>query len=176
MHPSLWFILGALFVERVAELVTNQRNLRLLLRGGARLVQDDGFGLLVVTHSLFFVALAAEALLAPWAGIGWWTVPGLALFVVGELLRGWSIGTLAERYTVRVVVLPTVPLMGGGPYRFLRHPIYVGITLVLAGVPIAFGLWGSALLIALLNGVALTRRIRREDAALAPLRTRPDGG
>lgn len=172
MHP-LWFVLGALFMERAAELVTNRRNVRELIAGGARLVRDDGFGLLLVTHALFFVAAAAEALAAPWAGIGGWTIPGLALFVAGELLRGWSIGSLASRYTVRVVVLPEAPLVAGGPYKFLRHPIYVGITLVLAGVPIAFGLWGTAVLIGLLNAVALARRIRREDAALAHLRAPP---
>ena len=174
MHPGFWFVLGALLMQRVAELVTNKRNIERMKADGGHVVRDDGFGLLVVTQSAFFVLASAEALLSPLAGVGWWTIPGLAVFVVGELLRGWSIAHLAGRYTVRIVVLPQAPLVMGGPYRLLRHPIYVGVTLVLAGVPLAFGLWGTAAVVALLNAVALMRRIRREDAALAPLRRASD--
>jgi methyltransferase len=64
-------------------------------------------------------------------------------------------------------VLPAAPLVAGGPYRWVRHPIYVGVTLMLVGFPLAFGLWTTLGLAAALNGVALVRRIRREDRALA---------
>jgi methyltransferase len=162
-----WTLLGVLAVQRVAEMATNRRNVRRLLAQGARLVPDDGYRLLVVTHSLFYVLAAAELLLAPWARLGWWTLPGLALFLVGETLRGWAIAALGPRYSTRIVVLPRAPLVAGGPYQFVRHPIYVGITLMLAGLPMAFGLWGTMLAIGTLNAVALARRIRREDEALA---------
>lgn len=165
-HPAFWVLLGALALQRVAELATNRRNVRRLLGDGARLVMDDGYGLLVLTHSAFYVACIAEALFAPWAGLGWWTLPALAVFVVGETLRGWAIFALGKRYTTRIVVLPTAQLVSRGPYRFVRHPVYVGITLVLVAFPAAFGLWGTAAGIGLLNAVALARRIRREDLAL----------
>jgi methyltransferase len=138
-----------------------------LLAAGGRLVPDDGYRLLVVTHSLFYLLAAFELLVSPWPRFGWWTLPGLALFIAGELLRGWAILALGPRYSTRIVVLPKAPLVAGGPYRFVRHPIYVGITLMLAGFPLAFGLWGTLVAIGLLNAVALARRIRREDRALA---------
>lgn len=168
-HPGFWWLLVALGLQRIAELATAARNVRRLLASGARLVADDGYGLLVVTHSLFFLAAVAEALFAPWAGISAWTLPGLALLVAGELLRGWSMLALGARWTTRIVVLPEAPLVAGGPYRFLRHPIYVGVTLMLAGFPMAFGLWGTLAGVGLLNAIALVRRIRREDRALAVL-------
>ncbi|MFA5944548.1 MAG: isoprenylcysteine carboxylmethyltransferase family protein [Candidatus Thermoplasmatota archaeon] len=167
MHPGFWWLLVALGAQRLAEMATAARNVRRLLASGARLVSDDGYALLVTTHSLFFVAAIAEAWYAPWAGVGAWTTPGLALFVIGELLRGWSMMALGGRWTTRIVVLPAAPLIAGGPYRFVRHPIYVGVTLMLLGFPLAFGLWGTLVGIGLLNAVALTRRIRREDRALA---------
>ena len=175
MPWGFWALLGALLLQRGAELATNRRNTHHLLAGGGRLVREDGYGLLVVTHSLLFILAAAEAALAPWPGLGWWTLPALAAFVVGEALRGWAILSLGPRYTTRIVVLPAAPLVAGGPYRFLRHPIYVGVTLALAGFPLAFGLWGTAPAIGLLNAVALARRIRFEDRALADLRPAPQG-
>ncbi len=166
-HPGFWWLVLALGAQRLAEMATAARNTRRLLATGARLVKDDGYGLLVLTHSLFFVAAIAEAVLAPWARIGPWTAPGLVLLIAGEALRGWAMLTLGGRWTTRIVILPKAPLVAGGPYRFLRHPIYVGVTLMLVGFPLAFGLWGTLGLAATLNGVALARRIRREDRALA---------
>ncbi|HJQ92703.1 MAG TPA: isoprenylcysteine carboxylmethyltransferase family protein [Candidatus Thermoplasmatota archaeon] len=167
MHPGFWWLVAALGVQRLAEMAAAARNTRKLQESGARLVKDDGYGLLVLTHSLFFAAAIAEALLSPWAGIGPWTLVGLAMLIVGEALRGWSMLELGSRWTTRVVILPKAPLVAKGPYRWLRHPIYVGVTLMIVGFPLAFGLWGTLALAGTLNGVALLRRIRREDRALA---------
>ncbi len=170
LFAGFWWLLGALGLQRIAELATNRRNVRRMLAQGGRLVAADGYGLLVATHTAFYALAAAEALWAPWPRLGWWTLPALGLFIAGELLRGWAIASLGARYATRIVLLPTAPLVAGGPYRFLRHPIYVGITMMLAGFPLAFGLWGTAAAVGLLNAVALARRIRSEDAALATLR------
>jgi methyltransferase len=169
MHPGFWWLLAALAVQRFVELATNAANTKRLLAAGARLVRDDGYALLVVTHAALFPLAAAEAAWAPWAGTGPWTAPGLGLLILGELLRGWAMLSLGRRWTTRIVVFPA-PLVARGPYRFLRHPIYVGVTLVLAGFPLAFGLWGTAALVGALNAAAVARRIRREDQALAAVR------
>lgn len=167
MHPGFWWLVAALGAQRLAEMAAAARNTRRLQEAGARLVRDDGYGLLVATHSLFFAAAVAEALWAPWTGLGPWTQVGLLLLIAGEGLRGWAMWSLGGRWTTRIVVLPAKPLVAGGPYRWLRHPIYVGVTLMLVGFPMAFGLWGTLALAGALNGVALLRRIRREDRALA---------
>ncbi|MEA3166293.1 MAG: methyltransferase [Thermoplasmata archaeon] len=176
MHPGFWWLLVALGAQRLAEMATARRNVRHLLASGARLVSDDGYGLLVTTHSLFFLVAAVEALLAPWARIGPWTLPGLGLLIAGELLRGWAMLALGGRWTTRIVILPKAPLVAGGPYRWVRHPIYVGVTMMIVGFPLAFGLWGTLGVAGALNLVALARRIRREDRALATLVTGPVRG
>ncbi|HUR24775.1 MAG TPA: isoprenylcysteine carboxylmethyltransferase family protein [Candidatus Thermoplasmatota archaeon] len=167
MHPGFWWLVVALGLQRLAEMATAARNTRRLQASGARLVKDDGYGLLVTTHSLFFAAAVVEALASPWAGIGWWTFVGLALLIAGEALRGWAMLALGGRWTTRIVILPKAPLVAKGPYRWVRHPIYVGVTLMIVGFPLAFGLWGTLALAGTLNLVALARRIRREDRALA---------
>ena len=124
----------------------------------------------MATHVLFFVLAALEAAFAPWPATGWWTLLGLVAVAAGEALRAWAIASLGGRWTTRVVVLPEAPLVVGGPYRWLRHPIYVGVTVMVAGFLAAFGLWASLAVVLPLKLVAVLRRIRREDAALAGLR------
>jgi methyltransferase len=73
---------------------------------------------------------------------------------------------LGWRWSTRVWVLPDAPLVTSGPYRFFRHPIYLGVSLELAGLPVAFGLWRTALAVGALNAVAVLVRIRFEERAL----------
>ncbi len=157
---------AAFGVERILELALNRRHVIGLLAKGARIHPDDGFGLIVLVQMGAFVAIAAEWFTGPWTGIGWWTWAGLAVVVLANVLRYWCITTLGERWTVRVVTLPHAPLVNRGPYRFLRHPNYVAVFLELPALALAFGCFASAGAIALLQTVALSRRIRREEAAL----------
>jgi methyltransferase len=160
-----WLLWAAVLAQRLVEVAVAAATTRRMVADGGRLVRDDGTGLMVVVHAAFFPLAAAEALWAPWPALGWWTSVGLIAFLVGEALRGWSILSLGPRWTTRVVVLPA-PLVAGGPYRFLRHPIYAGVVLMLAGFLAAFGLWASLAVLLPLKLAAVTRRIRREERAL----------
>lgn len=160
-------LLAALGVQRLVELAVSRRHERALLARGGERVLDDGMGLIVLVHALFFALALAEFALAPWAG--WHALSPLALAVLlaGEALRYWAIGTLGERWSTRVVVLPGRPPVARGPYRWLRHPNYWGVALTLAAFPLAFGLPATALVVTALNALALARRVRVEERALA---------
>ena len=59
---------------------------------------------------------------------------GLAVFFVGtKALKWWAILTLGPSWTFRVIVVPGAPLIASGPYRFVRHPNYVGVVGELIG-------------------------------------------
>ncbi len=167
--PLFWSIWIGFVLLRAGELWLDRRNVAWLLARGGKLLRDDGYGLLVFVHAAWLLGLAVEAVLAPWPPFGLWSVLGFALLAVGTGLRYASMLQLGRRWTARVVVLPTAPLVTGGPYRFMRHPIYVGVTLELVGLPLAFGLWGTLAVVLPLNAIALARRIRRENAALGRL-------
>ncbi len=152
-------------LQRAAEIVYARRTARGLLANGARFVRDDGMGLIVAVHAAWFAACLAEGSLAG-VGFGWWTGLGMLLFALGAALRYGSMAALRGRWSTRVFVLPDAPLVTTGPYRFLRHPIYLGVSLELAGLPLAFGLWRTAAVVAVLNALALRRRIRLEEKAL----------
>jgi methyltransferase len=54
----------------------------------------------------------------------------------------------------------------GGPYRWLRHPNYLAVTVELLAVPLMAGALWTAACFALANAALLAVRIRAEEQAL----------
>jgi methyltransferase len=158
--------LGLLVAERLVELVLSRRNAaRAFARGGVE-VGRRHYRVMVVFHSLFLGACAAEvlALARPFPGAPGAVALGVALLSQG--LRYWAIASLGERWNTRIIVVPGLPPVTRGPYRFLRHPNYVAVVLELAAVPLLHGAWVTAVLFSLGNAWLLRVRIRSEEAAL----------
>ena len=90
----------------------------------------------------------------------------VALGVCGIALRFWAVLTLRERYTRTLLIQDQHPIERGGPYRWVRHPGYLGSLLTLNGIAAASGNWVVlvASLIATLG--AYDYRIRVEDRML----------
>jgi methyltransferase len=85
-------------------------------------------------------------------------------------LRVWIVGSLGERWTTRIFVLPGAAPVRRGPYRFVAHPNYMLVAAEIAVLPLAFGLTGYGLLFSVLNAWVLFVRIGVESAALAEVR------
>lgn len=166
MTRLAWLLLGAIAVQRLAEVAISRRNQRTLLERGARLVEGDAYPWIATVHVLWFPATAAEILWAPWAGAWAGTWPLLAAYAAAEVLRVWAIRTLGPRWTTRVVVLPDENPVQAGPYRWLDHPNYAAVAVELAALPLAFGAPATALAATTANGLALRRRIEIEEAHL----------
>jgi len=148
-------------IQRVAELVIARRNTaRLQSEGGAEFGRTH-YPLIVLFHAAWIAGLWIYGRDHDVSRIG------LAIFVVLQLLRVWTIATLGHRWTTRIVVMPGLPRVTGGPYRFLRHPNYAIVAAEIAVVPLALGLPLFALVAFLANAAVLAIRIRAEDAALA---------
>lgn len=97
-------------------------------------------------------AVMAVSIALVWAGIG---------------LRWWSFRTLGRYFTFRVMTSPDQPVITTGPYRFLRHPSYLGFLLILGGIGLGYGNWLSLAAITLIPLIGFINRIRVEEAALA---------
>jgi protein-S-isoprenylcysteine O-methyltransferase Ste14 len=91
---------------------------------------------------------------------------GIALIVTGSVLRLWAITTLGRWFTYDVRVTDDQPVVQTGPYRWVRHPSYTGVLLVLFGIGLTLGNWLSLLFVLVLPTLGLVRRIQVEEAAL----------
>jgi protein-S-isoprenylcysteine O-methyltransferase Ste14 len=67
-----------------------------------------------------------------------WSIVGLAMTAASLLFRYWSIRTLGRFFTSVVMVQSGQRVIQHGPYRFLRHPSYLGSFLMAVGVSIFF--------------------------------------
>lgn len=91
---------------------------------------------------------------------------GVVLGFVGLLVRLWALLTLRHRFTRTLLVHEGHTVERGGPYRFVRHPGYLGSLLTLNGVALASG--SAPVFVASLaaTSAAYAYRIRVEDAML----------
>jgi protein-S-isoprenylcysteine O-methyltransferase Ste14 len=89
---------------------------------------------------------------------------GLVLSALGAALVAWSVRELGSSITPFPKPLPRGKLVETGPYRLLRHPIYVGGFLFFAGLSLAFSAWGLLLTAAL--GAFWVAKARLEERLL----------
>jgi len=158
--------MGLLVAERLVELWLSRRNAaRAFARGGVEMGQGH-YRVMVAFHTLFLFACVAEVLglHRPFPGVWGWVALGGA--VLAQALRYWAIATLGDRWNSRIIVIPGLELVTGGPYRFLRHPNYVAVVLELLAVPLIHGAWLTAVVFTVGNAVVLFVRIRAEEQAL----------
>lgn len=165
-----WYVVlvGATAVERLAELVVSARNARWsFARGGVESGRGH-FPAMVALHTGLLVASVAEAWLADRPFLPWLGWPMLVLVLASQGLRWWCIATLGPRWNTRVIVVPGLPLVARGPYRWLRHPNYVAVVVEGVALPLVHSCWVTALAFTVLNAVLLVRfRIPAEERALA---------
>lgn len=177
MSTALYALLvGATAVERLAELVVSARHARWAFDRGGFERGRGHFAPMVVLHATLLLACVGEVLVAdrPFLPLLGW--PALLLVVASQALRWWCIATLGPRWSTRVIVVPGLPLVTHGPYRFLRHPNYVAVVVEGVALPLVHTAWVTAVVFTAVNALLLVRyRIPTEEQALAEaLRASPD--
>lgn len=166
MTGPLALFLGLTLFERAAEVLLSARNARRLRALGAVESGAGHFPLLVAVHALYLCALPLEIVaLGARPGAHWpaW----LALWVAAQAVRLCTMRALGVRWTVRILVVPGMPRVRRGPYRWMAHPNYAAVAVELIAGSLLFGAWRTAAVVSLLNLAALSIRIQAEDAALA---------
>lgn len=91
---------------------------------------------------------------------------GLWVVAVGLSLIAWSLVVLGEGMLGGVE--PTASrLVSRGPYRYVRHPIYVGMLIAMVAYGVAAGSWPGLVATGVLVVPAIVFRAAREERALA---------
>ncbi|MBA2951169.1 isoprenylcysteine carboxyl methyltransferase family protein [Streptomyces himalayensis] len=165
----IWYtlLIGAVAVERLAELAVARRNRCWSLAHGAIEAGQRHYPAMVLLHTGLLAGCLAEV----WAAgrsfvpfVGW---PMLAVVIAAQGLRWWCIATLGRRWNTRVIVIPGMALVTNGPYRWLRHPNYAAVAVEGVALPLVHSAWMTAVAFTVCNTALLTVRIHCEDAALA---------
>jgi methyltransferase len=162
---ALYWTLGLVALQRLAELAWAARNTARLRRLGAIEADAGGYPLFILLHAGLLVCLAIAVPAA--TPLRW---PLLALFALLQLGRLWVILSLGDWWTARILTLPGAPLVRTGPFRWLRHPNYLVVIGEFAVLPLAFGAVVIAAIFSALNLMLIIRRMRIEDRALMPRR------
>jgi methyltransferase len=122
-----------------------------------------------VAYPSAFLALLAEGALrgAPPAIAA---IAGIAVFAAAKAIKWWAIVSLGSHWTFRVIVVPGNTLVESGPYRYLRHPNYVGVIGELVGVALTAHAIVSGPIVIVAFAVLVWKRIAVEERALQQAR------
>jgi protein-S-isoprenylcysteine O-methyltransferase Ste14 len=94
-----------------------------------------------------------------------WRIIGDAIACAGLITAVWARVTLAGNWSGTITFKEDHELIRRGPYRWVRHPIYTGILLMVLGTAIVFGRLGPFLGLAICF-IGTWRKLRREEALL----------
>jgi methyltransferase len=158
-------LIVAVAAERLAELVVSKRNLAWARKHGGLEYGFRHYPFMVFLHTGLLVACLLEAAHRPFVpALGW---PMIAVVGLAQALRWWCIAVLGPRWNTRIIVVPGLPLVDRGPYRWIRHPNYVAVVLEGIALPLVHTAWITAVVFTVVNAALLRVRISAENAALA---------
>lgn len=169
MDSRLWFgvLIGAVVAERIAELVVSQRNASWALNQNGVETGRGHYPPMVALHTGLLAACLFEVLVADRPFVPALGATMFALVLAAQALRWWCIATLGRQWNTRVIVVPGLPLVAGGPYRWLRHPNYLAVVIEGIALPLVHTAWVTALAFTGLNAILLLGfRIPAEERAL----------
>lgn len=152
----LWTILWLVFA----------RNVKVTARRQAALPRLLNMALLICAAAMLAAPhlpmTALEARLLP--GTQWklWAGLGAALTFLGLLFTVWARIYLGRNWSGVAAVKADHELITGGPYGWVRHPIYSGLALAFLGMAVAVGQWRGVLSVALALAAIVQRIIVEE--------------
>lgn len=129
--------------------------------------QSDKFSILLI---LIMSSLCVAGSVTEWAyfnrhisAMNVFTYIGLGLLCTGIALRLWSIQTLGKHFTATVRLHDNHSLITYGPYRYVRHPSYLGAFIAIAGCPLFLNNWITVYFCPAAMIVAYWYRINHEE-------------
>ena len=138
-----------------------------LRRRGARIRYEDRgsrplISLMLVSFVIaFFFASSGIASLSSWS-----FYLGIGLMITGIVLRQWSIAVLGRYFSRTVGVQEGQAVVDNGPYRYVRHPSYTGLLMIVIGLGFVLRSWGAVLVLIAFFGMAFGYRIHVEEGVL----------
>jgi protein-S-isoprenylcysteine O-methyltransferase Ste14 len=115
------------------------------IRGKGSAARDHGtlwLNMVIITAAVVAAGLLTGAVgnAGPWEfGSTGLSAVGLLVMWTGLAVRIWAIAVLGNSFRTTVEVDTSQRVVDSGPYRWVRHPSYTGIVLLLAGLGLVYG-------------------------------------
>ncbi|WP_213816084.1 isoprenylcysteine carboxyl methyltransferase family protein [Glaciihabitans sp. dw_435] len=170
----IWYLVLILAtgVERITEVRISNRHAAWAFERGGKEFGQRHFPWMVALHTALLLGALAEVFLLDRPFIPWLGWPMLVIALACQAGRYWVIWALGNQWNTRVIVVPGLPRVVRGPYRYswLRHPNYVIVAIEGIALPLVYTAWITAIAFTVLNAILLLRfRIPTEDRALTAL-------
>lgn len=162
-----FLFLGLLALRKIVDQVRSKRNiLRLQQQRDILPSQDRALPWMLLTHVAFFVLTPLEVVLLDRTFIPALGIPMIVVFVLATLLRWWATALLGRQWNSKVVVPNDLLPVTSGPYRLVRHPNYLAISLELLSAGLIYSAYLSTIVVGVLNLYSIIKRIRMEEEVL----------
>jgi methyltransferase len=160
------FIIFILFLvfQRLAELYVSSKNEKWLLKNGAVQYGKVHYPFMVAMHTLFIISVITEYI---WRDDTIVSYPLIIFFFVLIVIKVIVISTLGHYWNTKIYKVPGTRPVATGIYKYIKHPNYIIVICEIAVIPLAFGLYYTAVTFSILNAVMLYVRIKKENEVLA---------
>ena len=153
---SLWLFFSIYFVASMR---------RIQIKRSVPLPSFERVCLLLVTALLFFPRTHVSFLAIRFHNRRTIALAGLILTILGLAFSAWARDVLGRNCSGRIVIQIDHQLITAGPYAYVRHPLYTGLLIALAGTTLVSGDYGS--LLGLFLAINIFRlKARREEQLL----------
>ena len=160
-----YIILSIVIIQRLLELVIAKRNEKNMRAQGAYEVGASHYPLMILLHVSFFISLLVEVTTFNLTPSPLFLV-FLIMFLCVQGLRVWCLTSLGSFWNTKIIILPGAHVVTKGPYKYLRHPNYLVVSMEIALLPLMFEAYFTAICFTILNAMMLSVRIPTEERAL----------
>src|SRR5271169_2595228 len=128
--------LGCVGLTRLVELQVSRRHQHKLakLKIGQR--SDPFYPWMVALHVCVLAGAAIEVVWLRRPFLPLLAAPAAILFLLGAALRWWAIRSLGAHWNVQVMDSTPLGVVVKGPFRWVRHPNYLGVFVEMAALPL----------------------------------------
>lgn len=151
---------------RLIELEISRRHQQSLMRRNVSRRFDPNYPWMVSLHAGVLVAAGVEVVWLRRLFLPMLAAPAAVLFLLATALRWWAIRSLGHHWNVQVMDSASLGVVVKGPFRWVRHPNYLGVFIELVAVPLIHTAWITALMAVAGNIWVLKERLRVEEPML----------
>lgn len=161
-----FLFLAIIILQRFAELIIAKQNEKWMLKQGGIVFGEKHYKMIVGLHIFFFIFFLWEVFHFGKTLSSLWPVL-LIIFILTQAVRVWALSSLGKYWNTKIIVLPDADVVMKGPYKYMKHPNYVIVTLEFIIIPLIFQAYLTAIIFSVLNMWMLSIRIPEEEKALS---------